>query len=43
MKCAHEMCTCEAKGGESYCSEACREASSAANRCPCGHDLCANA
>jgi len=42
MKCAHDMCTCDAKGGEPYCSEACRDATNVADRCPCGHDVCAN-
>jgi|RhiMethySRZTD1v2_1073278.scaffolds.fasta_scaffold635505_2 hypothetical protein len=42
--CDHENCECAVKSGESYCSQACRDAAkkgiASAEVCACGHDGC---
>jgi hypothetical protein len=40
--CAHEPCTCPARGDDPFCSEICRTSlEQDADRCSCGHDDCA--
>lgn len=38
-ECAHDVCTCDAKRGERFCSEFC-EANPTAGECHCHHDSC---
>mgnify|MGYP001611138082 CR=1 FL=1 len=46
--CAHAACDCAVAAGDTYCSDACRDAQQgyadeAANGCPCGHAQCPGA
>ena len=40
-KCAHPICTCPAREGDSYCSDACKTAGSTTEiECNCRHSGC---
>ena len=44
-RCQHEGCTCDVTAGESWCSDACRDAEqghdkASATSCACGHSGC---
>jgi len=40
-KCAHPICTCNAREGDKYCSEACKDAGGTTEiECSCGHPGC---
>jgi len=43
MKCAHEMCGCDAAEGQEYCSDFCKNPTGdmqSGSDCGCGHDAC---
>jgi hypothetical protein len=43
MKCAHQMCGCDAAEGQEYCSDFCKNPSGdmeGGSDCGCGHAAC---